>query len=397
MLVFLKIISYKKFLLYLQNNLRFKMLKRYNVVFNEKEQEGVYAISVVENPAMESMFLALSKQQKPSINIALKETEEAKKENVLLGVALIPDKPVYRNQNGEEFEIVFTKDTIQKAAHNFLKMGYQHNSSVEHETPINGVSIVESWIVKDANNDAANAYGLSKEDIVEGAWIVKMKCDNKEIYDKAISGEIKGFSIDGLFDLEEIKLNTDVKMSEEVRKEFSQLKDFIANLFSSKKEEIKLGEVRMANEDVVIMFEGEMLVVGADVWVMSEDERVALPAGEYELETGMVLVVAEDGIVSELIEPSNEGSEEEEIEMNEAQDFEQMIKSILVKYKEQADVQLKEALKLQADEFEAKLKERDEKIVELSKTPASKPLKSAPSQSYGKEETITQFLNKRKA
>ena len=56
---------------------------------------------------------------------------------------------------------------------------------------------MQSWVVKDPKNDTANAYGLPKEDIKEGSWIVLYKCDNKEIYNKAINGEIKGFSIDG--------------------------------------------------------------------------------------------------------------------------------------------------------------------------------------------------------
>ena len=131
----------------------------YIAKFNKGVDKGVFSISVVDNPAMESNFIALNKHT----NIKLAEVDA--KEYTLLGVALIPEKPVYRNQGGKEFNLVFPKETIQETAHNFIQMGYQHNSSLEHETKIDGVSIVESWIVKDPANDTANAYGLNKEDI----------------------------------------------------------------------------------------------------------------------------------------------------------------------------------------------------------------------------------------
>ena len=358
-------------------------MERYNVVFNEEEQSGVYAISVVESPAMESMFLTLSKDNKPSLNIELKESEEGKKENILLGVALIPDKPVYRNQGGREFEIVFSKDTIKKAAHNFLKMGYQHNSSVEHEEAIKGVSIVESWIVKDANNDAANAYGLSKGDIVEGAWIVKMKCDNKDIYSKAVNGEIKGFSIDGLFDLEKINLKTDVKMSEEL-KEKNSIIDEIKVLLGMKEkvsqvEKIELATAVLADEKGTIEYEGEELAEGVNIWILNEEERVALPVGDYMLEDGRMIVVAEEGKVAEVKEAAAE-----EVEMEEAFDLEEF-KKIFSQLKSNIDEQIQVALKAQKEEltktFELKLSEQKKSFeTQLSETPAAKPLRSAPIQ-----------------
>ena len=86
-------------------------MKTYEVVFNEDEDKGIYAVSVVENPAMESMFIALSSDQdKLPVNIQFKESDVAEKENTLIGVALIPDKEVYRNVEGDEFNIVFGKE-----------------------------------------------------------------------------------------------------------------------------------------------------------------------------------------------------------------------------------------------------------------------------------------------
>ena len=106
----------------------------YNVVFDADKDLGVYAVSVVETPAMESQFITLKKQQ-----IQLAEVDE--KKHILAGVVLIPEKDVYRNQDGREFNIRFSADTIEQVANNFIKNGYQGNSSLEHQDQLQGVSV----------------------------------------------------------------------------------------------------------------------------------------------------------------------------------------------------------------------------------------------------------------
>ena len=117
-------------------------MKVYEAVFNQAKNKGVYGISLVEDPAMEGEFLALSKQAK----IELKTLDE--EQRIIIGLVLEPNKKVYRNQGGEEFEIFFTEDTIKDLSHNFFKQGYQTNSSIEHSgNRVEGVSFVESWII----------------------------------------------------------------------------------------------------------------------------------------------------------------------------------------------------------------------------------------------------------
>ena len=213
----------------------------YNVVFNKGTDKGVYAISVVENPAMASELICLKEQTE----IKLAEVDPVK--FLLAGVVLIPDKDVYRNQGGKEFNIRFSKETIEDVANNFISEGYQGNSSLEHEEKLNGVSIVQSWVVKDPKNDTANAYGLPQEDIKEGSWIVLYKCDNKDVYNKALKGEIKGFSIDGLFSLEKVEnekvnLKSETMTKEEVKKFMDErLSDFKAVFTKEKAVEVNLG------------------------------------------------------------------------------------------------------------------------------------------------------------
>ena len=84
----------------------------------------LFAVSLVEAPAIESNFIALSKQ-KSSIKL---ENEK----RLLIGAALVPNKPIYRNVNGNEFYISFDETTIEKLAQDFLANDYQHNITVDH-------------------------------------------------------------------------------------------------------------------------------------------------------------------------------------------------------------------------------------------------------------------------
>jgi len=340
------------------------MIKTYEAIF-DSAKKNVYSISLVDDPAMESKFIALKKQEKQ-----IKLAEVDKLERTLLGVVLIPNKPIYRNQNGEEFYITFPKETIQASAHNFLKSGFQLNSKLEHEHPIVGISFVESWIVKDPKNDTANAYGLDKDDIIEGSWIVKMKCENDDIYKKALSGEINGFSIDGLFNLKEVNLKSNIKMAEETKSFKDQVNEVLVGLGIVK--EVKLGSVQSG--ELTIQYDGEMLEVGTVVFVTEGEERIALPDGDYPTDMGMLVVV--DGVVTavnveeapveeELSTPSNPSTEE----------ITQAIKSLLIKYSEDVDAKF-ETINKGLVEFKKENETLKAEVVTLSNQPAAKSVKT---------------------
>ena len=352
-------------------------METYNVVFNKGMDKGVYSISVVENPAMESTFITLKEQTE----IKLAEVDDVK--FLLAGVVLIPDKDVYRNQDGREFNIRFSKDTIEEVANNFISEGYQGNSSLEHEEKLNGVSIVQSWVVKDPKNDTANAYGLPKEDIKEGSWIVLYKCDNKDVYNKALKGEIKGFSIDGLFSLEKVNLKRETMKDELVNLKndlLSEFKAIFANETKTEKVEVKLGMATLKDGTTQIEYMGEMMEVGADVFVVNGEDRAPLPVGEYELEDGKMLVIVEDGKIAEVKEMVEEEVMEELSEDATAkamtEDFKQLMKSLTIKYAEESKAMVDD---LKAS-FDAQLAEQNKVIEELKKTPMATPIKSAPVQ-----------------
>ena len=160
------------------------------VLDDQQLANGIDAISIVESPAIESNFIALSKHK-----IEFKTLDLEKR--ILLGPALIPNKPIYRNQDGEEFYVYFSKSTIEKASQLYLKRGNQAKATLEHQINLAGLTLVESWIKVDMEKDKSAAYGLN--DVV-GTWYVAMKVDNDEIWTEYVkTGRVKGFSIEGFF------------------------------------------------------------------------------------------------------------------------------------------------------------------------------------------------------
>ena len=123
------------------------------ILDEDQEETGVEAISIVENPAIESDFIALKDQE-----IKLAKVDEDKK--ILMGALLIPNKPIYRKGDEGDYYIYFSKDTVQKASQLYLQNGYQHNSTLEHNETLQGLTLVESWIVADEVQDKSRKYGL---------------------------------------------------------------------------------------------------------------------------------------------------------------------------------------------------------------------------------------------
>lgn len=161
------------------------------LIIDEKDdQSGIDAISVVMSPAIEENFIHLSKHE-----ILLKEIDAEKR--ILMGPALVPDKQIYRrnDKTKDEYYIYFSKATIRKASELFLMNANQNNSTLEHSQKLKGLSVVESWIIE-GKNDKSKNYGF---DLPQGTWMISMKVNNEEIWDKVKLGEVKGFSIEGYF------------------------------------------------------------------------------------------------------------------------------------------------------------------------------------------------------
>ena len=151
---------------------------------------GIDAISIVENPAIEANFLALKSDE-------IKLAEVSKDKKILMGALLIPNKPIFRTGAEGDYYIYFSRDTVEKASQLYLKNGNQNNSTLEHQHELNGLTLVESWIVEDAEYDKSRKYGLN---VPVGTWMGSIKVNNDDVWNDYVkTGKVKGFSIEGYF------------------------------------------------------------------------------------------------------------------------------------------------------------------------------------------------------
>jgi len=331
-------------------------LKTYEAKYDPLKNKGVYGISLVENPAMEGLFIALAKDEP----LQLKEVD--KEQRILMGLVLEPNKPIYRNQNGEEFNIVFNEQTIKDLSYGFFKNNNHANSTIEHDVKqnIQGVTFTESWIVENPDIDKSTNFGFKYP---KGSWVAVMKVDDDAIWNDYVkTGKVQGFSIDAMLSLEEVNLTkinlldsedaiffkenelkegiecwlndekipvgeyilnqgyyttkltiledgivgkvqkeVNLKSNIEMSNTNSLLEKILFALTPKKEVEVQMGSAMLADGSLKIEWEGETLSEGLSVWVTADDgTKVPVPVGGHPLEDGTILIVEVEGIAKEI-------------------------------------------------------------------------------------------------
>ena len=365
----------------------------------KKGGKGVFAISLVKDPATTEHFVAMSTESK-----LIKMAKVDEEQRIVMGLVLQPNQliPRYNEETDEEYNIVFSEETIKDLSQNFFKSNSQSNSKLEHSESIEDITFVESWIVENSKVDKSANFGMNYP---KGSWVATMKIDNDEIWNDYVkTGKVQGFSVDAFVDLQEINLKTEIKMNKKQKSILTMLKEIVAGA-DAQEVAVEMGSVKSG--DLTIEFEGDNLEEGTAVFVMQDEEKVQLPDGTYSLE-GDNEIEVKDGVVAsmgaseeevteepagdeELAEEDEEVKEEEvkeeELEEEPAQDEEaefmiavkQILDDAFSEYAESMGVQLT-ALKSQIEEVNGKNVELSSQVVELSKTPVADAIVSTPSQ-----------------
>lgn len=220
-----------------------KRLKKYVVNADESD---VFAISVVDAPAVESEFIALAKEKE---TLYFKDEEK----HMLYGCALRTDFPMYRNsEKYGEYYIEFSKESVEKMARRFMKAGYQNNWTEGHQKEAEGLTVVESWIKTDPYKDKSTALGFGEECAV-GSWFVGCYVDSNDIWEKVKNGSYKGFSVEALCSLDELEFNKVNNDNMEVDNEtfWTKLKSVLAEAFGKEKEkEVEENTIEPTNIDL---------------------------------------------------------------------------------------------------------------------------------------------------
>lgn len=204
-----------------------KKIKKYRVGLDSE----TYAISLVEFPAIEETLIALNKQKEIKVQLANEE------KHMVYSAVLVPDRPIYRrNEDGDEFYVEFTKESIEHMSQEFFKEYRQNEITLDHKTTASDITVVESWLKSDLYKDKSVALGLNPE-LPIGTWFCAMKVNQIDVWDRIKSGELNGFSVESLIRLEDFnKIDNNDTM--EVNDNFwTKLKNVLFEALGKEKEE----------------------------------------------------------------------------------------------------------------------------------------------------------------
>ena len=163
------------------------------VIDENSEELAIDAISLVSAPAIQQDFVYFGKEKN---NLTFAKVDEDKR--MLISPALIPNKQIFRYDpnTDSEYYVYFSPDTVRKSSELYLKHNNHHKATYEHQDRVSGVLTTESWIIEDPKMDKSRLYGY---DLPKGTWMVSMKINNDELWQKVKDGELKGLSIEGYF------------------------------------------------------------------------------------------------------------------------------------------------------------------------------------------------------
>jgi hypothetical protein len=168
-----------------------KKLPVYQLVINKDEEiEGINAISLVADPAIEVPFLAFSNDVKFEI--------ESEDQQILFGPVLIPGQLIYRSnfELGEDANVFFSAEDVEFIVQTFFKNNNERNVNLEHSLAVEGATLYQSFISDKENGINPKQF----ENLPDHTFYVKYKVYNETLWQSCKNGEFTGFSLEGFFD-----------------------------------------------------------------------------------------------------------------------------------------------------------------------------------------------------
>ena len=236
--------------------------------------EGMFVVSLVEDPAIGSLFFPFGEEK---INLSILDAPQHK----VIGCVLRADYPILRiDGEGKYYNLVFDKETIYELTQHFVKYNNTGNVSVLHNgKPVGGVELTQLFI-KDKSK-GIDPVGF--EEVSDGSLFAEYKILNEEVWKGICNGVYRGFSIEGVFEVEPLAAQTESspqKFDKVEKNKFnifnmSKLRDKLAKML------LKFDSISTDKADLFYDHEGE-LVVGDEVYTYNEaGDRVPVADGEY--------------------------------------------------------------------------------------------------------------------
>ena len=326
------------------------------------DNTGIFAISFVDFPANERNFVALNKMKPVKLKLD-------KQKQVLTGVVLVPDQLIYRyDEHLGEYYLKFTAQDIEKIANKMMLTGVALKTTThQHEKPLKGNYLTELWIVADPKKDKAVALGLGE--LPAGTLVASYKINDPSYWrTQVLTGNVKGFSLEGLFNFNSVKMTKKVTKPDTPKQSgvVSFLKSVTAMLEGetaaaadaladeAKKDEVDAGDPFLIFE----LADGSEIQVDSEGYATLDGEQA--PAGEHALADGNIIVIDDTGMLV-VTQPEADGADPakaaDPVAMKKKQDA--------------AKARAKQFLAKQGDPKEAEIAKLKKRLAELEKEPST--------------------------
>lgn len=180
------------------------------IMTTEEEDQNIYETSFVSNPATGFSFLKFNKDEVKTLEF--KQVQAEGYQRMVSGVWFMPDTKYLRyDKSNGMYTAEFKREDLKEALLKYLKSDYANLIKVEHQGEyLEGFMSIEHWIYEDENTKSP-VFGLTISDLGYSAEEIKAGTVFKTVYvesesfwnEQILSGKVKGFSIGGLFSLEE--------------------------------------------------------------------------------------------------------------------------------------------------------------------------------------------------
>ncbi|MBR1575859.1 MAG: hypothetical protein IJ654_05345 [Bacteroidales bacterium] len=277
------------------------------------EDTGMFRISLVDDPAVQSFFQAFDAQHRMRM-YAVSDEER----RLVLGVVMRADFPIYRRDDqAGEYYVIYKPEEIRKMAEKYLLEGRQNDVNLMHRegTDTDGVQMVQYFI----KGKGINPDGF--DEISDGSLFAEFHIVNDDVWAAVKDGTYKGFSLEGVFDMVP---ETDKARVEEIVDDLDG--KFSSNHQSqhimSKLQKIRAGLTRLlaqfgnvTTDRGILAWDGDDdLKAGDRVYIEDQDGNRTDPEdGDYRTEDGKTIVV-ENNQVAEIRDPEAEVAPEVEDE-----------------------------------------------------------------------------------
>ena len=297
--------------------------------------EGLQAIAFVDSPAIGLNYQAFAPHKFEVIN---------EEKRIILGAAMIPNLPIYRRDERGEYYAIFKKETIKALVQKLFKENKHNNFNEQHDAfkILDGVYIYQSFIT-DEELGILPPQGF--ENVADGTWFIAAKVENDEAWSKVKEdGILKGFSVEGVFDLEPYKFKQMNKIN--LESVINTLKSVFAD--EQPTTEAVFGEGTLV-DGTIVKWEGDLIEGAALIVVMPEGE-VAAPDGIHELADGTIIETA-GGLVVNIQAMADIATEDNEFT---TEMLNELVEKALAKYAEAFTATL-ESVKAESDSLKLEL------------------------------------------